>query len=92
MPRVLIIVIREANYNALTLKFDYFPEFQNVISDIPPPASVIMTHCVRKSIFDSPLSCTENLVTSAELLKLDVMSLQTFPYVVYLIQPIPVPS
>ena len=46
-------------YNSLTvydnlwaLKFDSFFEFQNVISDTP---SIIMTHCVRKSICDSPI-------------------------------------
>ena len=32
-----------------------FSNFQNVISNNPPPASVIMTHCVRKSICESPL-------------------------------------
>ena len=36
-------------------KFDNFSEFQNVISDSPPTLSVIMTHCVRKSICDAPL-------------------------------------
>ena len=39
-----------------TLKFDNFSHFQNVISNNSPPASVIMAHCVRKSIFDSPLT------------------------------------
>ena len=39
-----------------TLKFNNFSEFQNFISDIPPRPSVIMAHCVRKSICDSPLS------------------------------------
>ena len=36
-----------------TLKFDNFLHFQNVTSNNPPPASVITTHCARKSIFDS---------------------------------------
>ena len=36
--------------NSWALKFDNFSEFQNVISDSP---SVIMTHCVPKSICDS---------------------------------------
>ena len=31
-------------------------EFQSVINDSPPPVSVIMTHCVRDSICDSPLN------------------------------------
>ena len=39
---------------------DNFSEFQNVISDSRPappssPSSVIMTHCVRDSICDSPI-------------------------------------
>ena len=44
--------------NLWTLKFDNFPEFQNVISDssLPLTPNVIMTQCVRKSICDSPLS------------------------------------
>ena len=42
------------NDKCWTLKFDNFPHFQNVTSNNPPPASVITTHCVRKSIFDSP--------------------------------------
>ena len=37
-----------------TLKFDNFSHFQNVLSN-PPPFSSVMTHCVRKSICDSPL-------------------------------------
>ena len=48
--------------NSRALKFDNFSEFQNVMSDSPPPPpfpapspSVIMTHCIRKSICDSPL-------------------------------------
>ena len=41
--------------NSWVLKFDIFSEFRKVISDSPPPISVIMTHCVRKSIFYSPL-------------------------------------
>ena len=44
--------------NLWTLKFDNFSEFQNVISDNPPPRplppNVIITHCVRKQICDSP--------------------------------------
>ena len=39
-----------------TLKFDNFSHYQDIISNKPPPASVIMAHCVRKSIFDSPLT------------------------------------
>ena len=37
-------------------KFDKISEFQNIISDRPPTASVIMTHCVQKSICDSLLT------------------------------------
>ena len=38
------------------LKFDNFSGFENVIRySSPLPPSVIMTHCVRKSIRDSPL-------------------------------------
>ena len=49
------------HHSSWALKFDNFSEFQNVISDSPPPhthtqPSVIMTLCVRKSIFASPLS------------------------------------
>ena len=40
--------------NSRTLKFDNFSEFQNAISDNPPPPNVIITHRVRKSICDSP--------------------------------------
>ena len=49
--------IKEVNYNTWTCKFDNFFEFRNVISFSLPPASVIMIHCVRKWICDSPLSC-----------------------------------
>ena len=48
--------IRETDYNTFTSKFDSFSEFQNVTSDSPPPANVIMMHCVRNSICDSPLT------------------------------------
>ena len=40
------------NDNSWTLKFDNFSEFQNVISD--SQMSVIMTHCVQKSIWLNP--------------------------------------
>ena len=54
--------------NSWALKFDNFSEFQNVIKDSPPPspapltASVIMTLCVRTSIFDSPLIKSETFL------------------------------
>ena len=38
--------------NLWALKFGNFSEFQNVIGDTP---SIITTHCVRKSICDSPI-------------------------------------
>ena len=37
------------------LKFDNFSHFQNVISNNFPPASVFMTHCVRKPIWHSSI-------------------------------------
>ena len=42
------------------MKFDNFSKFQCVISHSPPPPSVIMTLCVRKSICDSPLNLENN--------------------------------
>ena len=44
--------------NSSTLKFDDFSEFQNIISDSNLPANVIMKHCARKSICDSPLNAS----------------------------------
>ena len=48
--------LRETDYNTWTSKFDPISEFQNIISDIPPPARVIITHCVLKWICHLPLN------------------------------------
>ena len=50
--------IRVHNSLAVHDNFNNFSEFQNDISDRPPPptTSVIMTHCVQKSTCDSPLT------------------------------------
>ena len=42
--------------NSGALKFDYFSELQNVISDSSPFPSIIMTLCVQKSICELPLT------------------------------------
>ena len=41
--------------NSWALKFDNFSEFQMPLVIAPPSLSVIMTHCIRKLICDSPL-------------------------------------
>ena len=48
------IIIREENCNAWTIINAF--KYLLVISDSPPPTSVIMTHCGWKSICDSLLS------------------------------------
>ena len=50
--------------SAWTLKFDNFSEFQTVIGDSPPPASVNMIHCVLKSICESPLNILKDIKPS----------------------------
>ena len=47
----------------MTYKRSKFSEFQNVINYSPPPASVIMTHCVRKSICDTPVTADDKMKT-----------------------------
>ena len=68
-----ILSIRVPNsltlHDNLYLKFDIFSEFQNDISDSPPPSqplSVIMTHCLQKSICDLPLSQYELILRLTE--------------------------
>ena len=41
--------------NSWALKFDNFSEFQMPLVIAPPSRSIIMTHCIRKLICDSPL-------------------------------------
>ena len=68
-----ILSIRVPNsltlHDNLYLKFDIFSEFQNDISDSPPPSqplSVIMTHCLQKSICDLSLSQYELILRLTE--------------------------
>ena len=55
------------NKNSWTLKFDNFFDFQNDISNNPLLESVIMMHCVRKSICSSPLTTIQHIRSKSAL-------------------------
>ena len=54
-----MIRYKRSKLKYMNFKFDNFSELQNVISDSPPPANVVVTHCVQKSICCSPLRCVQ---------------------------------